>query len=154
MNAPDLSDVTMTPTMEALRTVGVPSVQLKAAAEILNDFTTDAGEAAWAEGHQMGHMLKASGRRWSDRAVFGARLGRRGIDTKIDWRVRTGAPIVERKVPEYLTDADLTRIAELAAELTELLAPIAEKREEQYPAYHRGIQAALKKARVTLAEAS
>lgn len=136
---PDLTDVPMTPMMQAMRQVGAAVVDLKAATAILDTLVTDASEGAWAEGHQVGHMLRVQGRRFTDRTAFASRLARRGIDTGESWRNRTSGPIAEQPVPEYLADPQLARIADLARELVEAFseAEIEDKRDEQYLDFHK-----------------
>jgi hypothetical protein len=137
VDATDLTDIPMTPMMEAMKQVGFTSRDLKAAVEILDTFVVDTAEGAWAEGHLMNHLLRAQGRRESDRTAFAARLGRRGIDTGESWRTRTSGPIAEQPVPDYLDDPELAEVALLASALFEKLGRIDDKRARQYPALHQ-----------------
>lgn len=134
---PDLTDVPMTPMMKAMKRVGFASADLKAATEILDSLVLDASEGAWAEGQLMTHLLRAQGRRVSDRTAFAARLKNRGIDTGESWRNRTSGPIDEQPVPGYLDDPELAEVALLASALLEKLGDIEDKRARQYPALHR-----------------
>ncbi|MFD8650676.1 hypothetical protein [Streptomyces mirabilis] len=133
----DLTDVPMTPMMQAMNRVGFTAADLRSATAILESLVLDASEGAWAEGQLMTHMLLTQGRRVSDRTAFGARLKNRGIDTGENWRKRTRSPIDEQPVPGYLKDPELAQVAQLASTLFEILGRIEEKRDGQYPALHQ-----------------
>lgn len=134
---PDLTDVPMTPMMEVLKQVGTAARDLRGVTAALETLVIDASEGAWAEGQQVGHMLRVQGRRFSDRTHFGTRLSRRDIDTSESWRNRTSGPIDEQPVPDYLDDPELEKVAALARALAESIATIEAKRARQYPGLHK-----------------
>ncbi|MCX4799667.1 hypothetical protein OG497_38070 [Streptomyces sp. NBC_01242] len=134
---PDLTDVPMTPMMEAMRTAGLAVRDAQSALSILDSLVLDTSEGAWAEGQLVKDMLKVQGRKYTDRTVFGKRLQKRDIDTGESWRNRTCGPLDEQPVPDYLNDLDLARAADLVEELAAVLARINTKRDEQYPRLHK-----------------
>lgn len=137
---PDLTDVPMTPMMETLNWVGLAARDIKSALAFMDELILDASEGVWAEGQLMGHLLRAQGRKNSDRTAFAARLTKRGIDTGEGWRNRTSAPVAVQEVPAYLQTPELHRIAELAEDLADAIALVGEQRKDEYPAYHERVQ--------------